>query len=369
MGVLAFVSYDPDASQAELHLLRAGAGEPSKLYVPEERSVIFSPVWSPDGSRIALIVADSGKLPLKPGQSSLGHVWMVDAASGATQLVSLGGARDASISPLAGVVEYPAWRPDGGAVAYVTQDFITTVRPLNEDHPSDQMLGCVSPRWSPRRGGACAVTRSGGEFDISEGDYNDVFRPEVRYDLYPGIPTTGQAPSWLLGLGGLNAYPTFSPDGHWLAWSHRDAGASTIVASPPGDPVLDQNKDIAGYRRPDKVEPGPGLRPEWAPTGLRLAFSDGLPGWFRQLLGATHVGDTAGEIWLYDAETRTRKNLSIHPANDSFPAWSPDGRWIAFVSDRDDPLGEIYVVRTDGTGLRRLTHNHRAEAQPAWRPE
>ena len=50
-------------------------------------------------------------------------------------------------------------------------------------------------------------------------------------------------------------------------------------------------------------------------------------------------------------------------------AWSPDGRSILFVSSRDHPdnYNDIYVMRPDGSGVRRLTCA-RAEA-PAWSPD
>jgi TolB protein len=47
------------------------------------------------------------------------------------------------------------------------------------------------------------------------------------------------------------------------------------------------------------------------------------------------------------------------------PAWSPDGRWIAFESDRDGD-GEIFVMASDGTRLRQLTHNKTPDGMPAW---
>ena len=51
--------------------------------------------------------------------------------------------------------------------------------------------------------------------------------------------------------------------------------------------------------------------------------------------------------------------------NDMFGAWSPDGRQIAFTSDRSgDP--EIYVANADGSGLRRLTDTPGRDAHPSW---
>jgi Tol biopolymer transport system component len=53
-------------------------------------------------------------------------------------------------------------------------------------------------------------------------------------------------------------------------------------------------------------------------------------------------------------------NLTHHPAVDTQPTWSPDGQWIAFVSDREQPRAQglhfnnVYVVHPNGTGLRKL---------------
>jgi Tol biopolymer transport system component len=50
------------------------------------------------------------------------------------------------------------------------------------------------------------------------------------------------------------------------------------------------------------------------------------------------------------------------------PAWSPDGRLIAFVSRRDG-RSHIYVIRADGTGLRRLTDSAPDDSSPTWSPD
>jgi TolB protein len=56
----------------------------------------------------------------------------------------------------------------------------------------------------------------------------------------------------------------------------------------------------------------------------------------------------------------------VSGGSNRWPVWSEDGRHIAFVSDRDDPRGEIYVMNGDGTDMTRLTFNELAESMLDW---
>ena len=94
--------------------------------------------------------------------------------------------------------------------------------------------------------------------------------------------------------------------------------------------------------------------PAWSPDGRKLAF--------------VSQRDGNAEIYVMNADGSAQENLTRQPANDSHPNWSPDGRKLAFVSRRDGNA-EIYVMNADGSGLRNVTRAPSDERDPAWSPD
>lgn len=65
---------------------------------------------------------------------------------------------------------------------------------------------------------------------------------------------------------------------------------------------------------------------------------------------------STSDLWLLSTDGKIRRQLTFHPANDSDPHWSPDGRYIAFTSKReDDAESQIYLISPEGGEARRLT--------------
>jgi len=94
--------------------------------------------------------------------------------------------------------------------------------------------------------------------------------------------------------------------------------------------------------------------PVLSPDGRRIAF----------------VSDRDGnrEIYLMNADGSEQTNLTRDAADDWTPAWSPDGEYLLFSSFRDGNW-EIYVIGVDGSGQQRLTNNRFADYSPAWSPD
>ncbi|MBI5032397.1 MAG: PD40 domain-containing protein [Chloroflexi bacterium] len=94
--------------------------------------------------------------------------------------------------------------------------------------------------------------------------------------------------------------------------------------------------------------------PAWSPDGSRILF--------------TSNRDGNNEIYVMNANGAYQVRLTNHWAADEYPAWSPDGTRIAFASKRDGEF-EIYVMNLDGTNVARLTDSPALNDQPTWSPD
>lgn len=99
---------------------------------------------------------------------------------------------------------------------------------------------------------------------------------------------------------------------------------------------------------------GEGLSPAWSPNGRLIAFDA--------------IVNRNDDVWVMRADGRGRRRVTTNPAPDYFAAWSPDGRSIVFTSDRGN--GEdLYVIGADGRGERELTTDGLREFGGAWSPD
>ena len=139
--------------------------------------------------------------------------------------------------------------------------------------------------------------------------------------------------------------------------SDRDGNFEIYVMGPDGGNL----QNLTNHRGWDGS-------PSWSPDGNRIAFTSKRDG---HVIG----GHPTDDIYVMDADGRNQQNITNNPSYDTSPSWSPDGKRIAFDSNRDGRFNwEIYVINADGRNLQRLTNNpddggHPDDRYPSWSPD
>lgn len=155
--------------------------------------------------------------------------------------------------------------------------------------------------------------------------------------------------------GSLDYNPSWSPKGDWILFTSERAGSADLYRVHPDGAGLERLTDQPAYDD----------QGAFSPDGKRIVFV------------STRAGGRAN-LWMLDVATRTAMPLTTGDGGDFRPSWSPDGKWIAFSSDRASKLpsakgrwerlqlADIYLVRPDGTGLRRISEHGGFCGSPKW---
>jgi TolB protein len=97
--------------------------------------------------------------------------------------------------------------------------------------------------------------------------------------------------------------------------------------------------------------------PAWSPDGKKIAFVSSM---------GKAGSSFSPQLYIVDVDGSGLRRITDTPRTyESDPAWSPDGKRIAFSKGK----GDIYTIKIDGTGLRQLTSDKGGEREPTWSPD
>ncbi len=352
----------------EWSLLRIDIDGQNESLLLENASV---PRSTPDGSKIAFVMRDGGAQ----------QIGILDVASGETQTVTDDGTThwNPSISPDGKMVAYhrktpnrpvenveywynpenpdlkllrvdgafPAFSPDSSRIAFVSQSF-ATIDVMNTDgsqrdsifEGSRRSLFGVSWSHEPER----IAFRHGTVFG----------QAGVNVTIKATTPT-GEDLQELTSDSGNNGFPIYSPDGKQIVFrSGRDGQKNLYLMSRDGS-------NVRRLTQGDWTD----TMCDWSHDGQWITFSSDR--------------DKNFEVWLVRPDGSDLRKLIGGGGRNNHPHFSPDDQWIVFTSQRagysaetismpgqPQAYGDLFLIRTDGTDLTRLTHNSNEEGTPAW---
>jgi TolB protein len=150
-------------------------------------------------------------------------------------------------------------------------------------------------------------------------------------------------------IPGINGWdPTWSPDGKQILFASDKNGTNQLYTIRTDGSKLTKITNLPSIRG----------RSDWSPDGNYIVTYSGEP-WHR-------------ELFIMNADGSNVRQLTPSGGNSQGPSFSPDSKWVAFTAYFDhyneDNGCEIYIIRIDGTDLRRLTDNDYCDYQPRWGP-
>jgi len=228
---------------------------------------------------------------------------------------------------------YPSLSPDGKSIVYAAfrdgkffEIYEMNLASGAAFQLTNKLGGLGSPEISPS-GEAIIFSR---------------FAPNINKNFIWWMTRRGEDADKISRFAGWE--PTWSPDGKYILFVSDEEGAPRLYTSRFNGDELHRFGALNGVSG----------RPDWSPDGKWVVVSAGNP----------------GKIYLMDADGANARVISPAGSDSREPSFSPDGEWVAFRLSFDNPgdpdVCEIYIMRLDGSDLRRLTTNDYCDSQPRW---
>ncbi|MGH9627398.1 MAG: winged helix-turn-helix domain-containing protein, partial [Bryobacteraceae bacterium] len=339
-GTIVAFSWDgPDGRNVDIYVKQIGQSDAVRLTTDPARDL--SPAWAPDGRSIAAL-----------REIGTGFAVLLFPATGGPpreiSRIAVGGSTSPRVNSLG--LDYGltlAWSPEGRYLFTSSKtDNGSSVGIVRIDVETGEQLPVTTP--PPRASDLDpAVSRHGRELAFAR--VANFTRSDIWIvSLSAGVPS-GAAPRRLTNDDGHARDPVWTADGRDVIFSSDRLGRNELwrLRLPSGTPTR-----LEGVG-------GDAFRPAISPSGQQLAFEHetrSLSLW-KVSIGSGGSGERK--------PTRVTSTTRI----DTFPHYSPDGKRIAFGSNRSG-VHEIWIGSEDGSNLTQLTRFGRGwSGSPRWSPD
>lgn len=264
---------------------------------------------------------------------------------------------------------FPAWSPDGSQIAYHAQ-----IEPENElDFPAYSLFVMGATGGDQRIMGIADDVFTNDEAMVSwspDGNSIAFHMGSIQYNtdfqIYIADVISGDHYSITNGIGDT-IHADWSPDGTRMVFSAErydtvsgTAGTSygltnIYLLEVDGNITNTRMNELRMRRLTDETTTS--YFPAWSPDGSRIAYVSNTPG-----LGVS-------DIFVMDADGRNPGNLTNgRYFSSNHPEWTPDGRIMFAAQVTQDSDFDLYIMDADGRNTQQLTEGGGNDEAPDWRP-